>query len=131
MHFIVSTLPESKLLTFINFRGDFMVTIDNTAYNCLLEYAITIIRGKWIPVILCTISDKTLRYNELFKNIENISHKMLSEKLKELEKNNIITRTSYNEIPPRVEYALTVLGLELYDILQNLRIWTEKYLSLS
>jgi len=105
-----------------------MIIINNNQYICLLEYAIDLLKGKWKPIIICTLDSQTFRYNELYKIIDGISHKMLSEKLKELENERIVERTSYNEMPLRVEYKLTKTGLELYIILQQLKDWTVKYL---
>ncbi len=78
-----------------------------------------IIKGKWKPTIICTIKEfGKIRYNSLNREIEDISHKVLSQKLKELEKDNIILKTTYNNKVLKVEYSLTKRGEALYDILK-------------
>ena len=86
-------------------------------------YAISLIEGKWKMHILFWLWKKeTMRYGELRKALETVSHKMLSNQLKELESDGLITRTEYPQVPPKVEYSLTETGLSLMPILQVLLI---------
>lgn len=89
---------------------------------------INIIGGKWKPIILHMLSSETLRFGELKKNIPPVSQKILTQQLRELESDHIISRTTYNEIPPRVDYALTQKGETLVPILEVLYEWGESYL---
>lgn len=87
-------------------------------------YAISLIEGKWKMHILFWLWKKgTMRYGELRKALESVSHKMLSNQLKELESDGLITRTEYPQVPPRVEYSLTATGLSLMPVLEELCHW--------
>ncbi|WP_160688917.1 helix-turn-helix domain-containing protein [Clostridium sp. C2-6-12] len=88
------------------------------------EYTLSIISGKWkLKVIYLLACSGTLRYGELKKNIEGITHKMLSSQLKELENENIIFRKEYPQIPPKVEYSLTQKGQSLIPLVRNMCEW--------
>lgn len=88
------------------------------------EYTLSIIGGKWKMIIMFWLSKKNvMRYGELKKSIKGITHKMLSNQLKELEFDKIIVRKSYGEVPPRVEYFLTEKGLSLMPILEEMCNW--------
>ena len=94
---------------------------------CPVEGIIHLISKKWALVIIGTISNfKTIRFNEILKNILGISPKTLADRLKELEKAELITRTVFAEIPPRVEYALTQDGIEVRDAIIPLMEWAHK-----
>ena len=75
--------------------------------------------GKWDLVVVASLGDGTLRFNALRAEIGDISQKMLSSTLRELERNGFVSRTQYPSIPPRVEYDLTVLGRELLAFAQS------------
>ncbi len=85
--------------------------------------AINVIEGKWKIIILYKLYDQTLRFGELKKSIPKITQKMLTQKLRELEVDGLITRLAYNEIPPRVEYNLTDHARDLGPILCQLGDW--------
>ncbi len=92
--------------------------------SCPLGRALGMIGGKWKLRIICTLYvDGTQRYNDLLKKTAGITNTMLASSLKELEADDIVTRTQYMEIPPRVEYALTEHGRELWPILHRLAHW--------
>ena len=95
-------------------------------YHIGLEYTLDIISGKWKGYILCHLGNSPMRTNELKRKMNNISQKVLTEQLKDLEKHNIIKKTVYNETPPRVEYSLTDEGRTLRDILISMSIWGEE-----
>ena len=85
--------------------------------------AMEVIQGKWrIPIIISLTYGKK-RFGEIKKDIEDISPKMLSQELKALEENQIITRTLYDSMPVTVEYSLTELGLSLNTLLEELLTW--------
>jgi DNA-binding HxlR family transcriptional regulator len=95
-------------------------------YLCAFEYAIDCINGKWKGKILKYLNERTYRFNELHKRISGITQKMLSQMLKELEKDGIVKRKSFNTIPPKVEYSLSEEGKELEKIFYLLGQWGEK-----
>lgn len=88
------------------------------------EYTLAIISGKWkLKIIYVLVCMETARYNILKKNIEGITHKMLSTQLKELEQENIIVRKEYPQVPPKVEYSLSSKGKTLIPIVQAICDW--------
>ncbi len=99
-----------------------------TAY-CPVDYAFQRIGGKYKGRILWYLKDGVLRYGELRKAVEGISPKMLSQALRELEEDELITRKEYPEVPPRVEYALTKTGAALIPSIDQLRIWAQAQMS--
>ena len=104
---------------------------NNTAENgicfCPIEGVIEVLSKKWALVIIGTISNnKRIRFNELMKNLDGISPRTLSMRLKELEKAELIKRESFAEIPPRVEYTLTQDGIEVKDAMIPLMEWAHK-----
>ena len=91
------------------------------------SYTLSLISGKYKMVILyCLMEFEIVRYNELKRYIGTISHKTLSTSLKELEKDQLINRKEYPQIPPKVEYSLSERGKSLMEILDQLCICVEK-----
>ena len=86
-----------------------------------------LIGGKWKLIILRNLSARPWRFNELRKNLEGISQKVLTDSLRAMEDDGIITRTIYPEIPPKVEYALTPLGESMRPILDAMEAWGTAY----
>ncbi|WP_317912853.1 helix-turn-helix domain-containing protein [Carnobacterium maltaromaticum] len=95
-------------------------------YHVAVEATLDVIGGKWKPIILCHLGNRTMRTGELKKQIPNITQKMLVQQLRELEADKIINRTVYNQVPPKVEYSLTAEGKSLREILITMSIWGEK-----
>lgn len=91
--------------------------------ECPLHAAINVIGGKWKTIILYMLADQTLRFGELKKSIPKITQKMLTQQLRELETDGLVTRVVYAEIPPKVEYSLTELAKDLRPILGQLCKW--------
>ena len=92
--------------------------------NCAVDATMSVIEGRWKTVILCKLyMNGPMRFNQLMKDIEGISPRILTKQLKEMESDGIIARTSYPEIPPRVEYSITDKGLSLGPILQAMADW--------
>ncbi|MCQ4937000.1 MULTISPECIES: winged helix-turn-helix transcriptional regulator [Anaerotignum] len=103
-------------------------TDDNPVDIRPFAYAISLINGKWKMHILFWIwHEKVLRYNELKRRLGNVSHKMLSNQLKELETDGVIFRNEYPQVPPKVEYTLTELGISLMPVLDSLCDWGHKH----
>lgn len=91
-------------------------------------YAISLIEGKWKMHILFWLWKKeTMRYGELKKALGSVSNKILSNQLKELESDGLITRTGYHQVPPRVDYSLTETGFSLIPVLQGLCNWGHEH----
>ena len=97
---------------------------------CAVDYAFQRIGGKYKGRILWVLRDDILRYGELKKAIVGVTPKMLSQTLKELEADGLISRQVYHEVPPRVEYTLTVTGKELIPFISLLRSWAEQQMLL-
>ena len=106
-----------------------MLQVHQQTYICSLDYAVSLIKGKWKAVIICHLNDKTYRFLELQRALPGISEKILAEKLRELESDRLIERTSYPEVPPRVEYRLSPAGLQLFTILDQLQRWSDEQLA--
>ncbi|WP_295790379.1 helix-turn-helix domain-containing protein [uncultured Veillonella sp.] len=92
-------------------------------YNIGVEATMDVIGGKWKPIILCNLRHGTLRPSDLKRKIPDISQKMLTQMLRELEEANIVERKVYNEVPPRVEYSLSAYGESLGSVLDGLCSW--------
>lgn len=98
---------------------------------CPMELGINILSGKWKLRILRNLYiKKVVRFNELQRNLGNITTKTLTEQLRELEDKKIIKRTIYPEIPPKVEYSLTEIGSSIEPVLKTLCDWGNDYLEL-
>jgi len=98
--------------------------------HCAVDYAFQRIGGKYKGRILWVLKDGFLRYGELKRAIVGITPKMLTQTLRELEADELISKKVYREVPPRVEYALTTTGKELIPFISQLRSWGEKQISL-
>ena len=96
-------------------------------FQCPVRVTTEIIGGKWKPLILFHLQDGTRRFGELQKLIPGTSKKMLTQKLRELERDEIIRRKVYAEVPPRVEYSLTTYGRTLRPILELMSSWGNRH----
>jgi DNA-binding HxlR family transcriptional regulator len=111
-----------------NILGDLMhLNEENGEYICSVELAINEIGGKWKSLILCALKDGKLRFSEINTKLPDITQRMLTKNLRELEKDGIINRKVYAEVPPRVEYCLTPKGESVLPILDSLCEWGKKY----
>lgn len=98
-------------------------------YNIGVEATIDVIGGKWKPVILCHLKDEgPMRTSELKRAIPQITQKMLTQQLRELENDYIINRIVYNQVPPKVQYELSEYGQSLNSILTALCSWGESHI---
>lgn len=91
--------------------------------NCPVSATIRLIGGKYKALLLWHLTDRTLRFNELRKLAPEATAKMLTQQLRELERDGLIVRTVYPVVPPKVEYALTEQGKSLFPILQAMYAW--------
>jgi DNA-binding HxlR family transcriptional regulator len=103
-------------------------TINNKTFMCPVELTLSVIGGKWKGLILWNLREGVQRYGALKKKIPGITHKMLSQSLRELEKDGIVSRKVYQVIPPMVEYTLTSRGEELKPVLQSVQQWGLSFL---
>ena len=95
--------------------------------TCPVATTVQIIGSKWKLLILRNLLQRPWRFNELRKNLEGISQKVLTDSLRSMEEDGIIDRTVYAEVPPRVEYALSELGETLRPILDAMEVWGMNY----
>ena len=85
-----------------------------------------VLASKWVYLVVCALRRATLRHGELARKIEGITPKMLTQTLRELERDGLVTRRIYPVIPPKVEYELTELGRNLAALLDQIRTWSEQ-----
>lgn len=95
--------------------------------ECPVATTVQLIGSKWKLLIMRNLMDRPWRFNELKKSLEGISQKVLTDSLRSMEDDGIITRTVYAEVPPRVEYALSDVGESMWPILDAMKEWGMKY----
>lgn len=100
---------------------------DGSRYSCGLDAAVSVVGGKWKPLILWQLHDGPKRHGVLWRSLAGVSEKVLTQQLRELEAHGIVHREVFAEVPPRVEYSLTVLGQSLNDALLALGDWGEQH----
>lgn len=91
--------------------------------GCSVEAAIALIDGKWKSVVMFHLLGKTLRFNEIRRQIPGVTQRMLTNQLRELEEDGLIERKVYAQVPPKVEYKLSPLGESIEPILIALKSW--------
>ena len=94
---------------------------------CPFVTAQKLLQGKWAILILHALNEGTKRFNELERDIQ-ITHATLSSQLKYMEKEGLVHRTVYPEVPPRVEYSLTAMGRRFAPVLDSIQVWGEEYI---
>ena len=94
---------------------------------CPVATTVQIIGSKWKLLILRNLMQRPWRFNELRKDLDGISQKVLTDSLRSLETDGIVTRTVYPEVPPRVEYALSELGETIRPLLDAMAVWGASY----
>lgn len=95
--------------------------------ECPVATAVQLIGNKWKLLILRNLMSRPWRFNELHKSLPGLSQKVLTDNLRAMENDGIITRTVYPEVPPRVEYALSEMGESMRPILKALEVWGAGY----
>jgi DNA-binding HxlR family transcriptional regulator len=93
---------------------------------CPIEVALGVIGGMWKVIIIRELMTGTKRYSQLHRGLKSVTHKMLAQQLRELERDGVIDRKVYPVVPPKVEYSLTPLGKDLDTILKDLQRWGKK-----
>lgn len=94
---------------------------------CPVATTVAMIGSKWKLLIMRNLMARPWRFNELKKDLEGISQKVLTDSLRSMEADGIITRTVYPEVPPRVEYALSDLGESMRPIMDAMEVWGTAY----
>lgn len=101
------------------------------SYNMPIEATLEVIGGKWKCIILCHLETGKKRTSELKRLMPNITQKMLTQQLRELEADGVICRSVFKEVPPKVEYELSEYGLSLRPILDSMCAWGQTHIKLS
>ncbi len=99
-----------------------------TDFKCPVEATLDILSGKWKPLILYYLLGATLRFGEIQRLIPQVSRRMLTQHLRELERDGIVHREVYAQVPPKVEYSLTATGRSLEPVLMTMLSWGEQYI---
>lgn len=95
--------------------------------ECPVATTVSLLDSKWKLLIIRNLLVRTWRFNELKRNLDGISQKVLTDSLRSLESDGIITRTVFPEVPPRVEYALSDLGESMRPIITSMEVWGNWY----
>lgn len=104
---------------------------DDNVENCPVARVQKIINGKWNMVIIFSLSHGTLRFGELSRKMPQVTQANLTKQLRMLEEYNLIHREVYKEVPPKVEYSLTELGVKFLPVLEALEKWAIEYEKMS
>jgi DNA-binding HxlR family transcriptional regulator len=99
----------------------------DTREGCEVRQILDRIADKWSLLVISLLEDRTLRFTELRQQIDGISQRMLTVTLRHLERDGLVCRTVYPEVPPRVEYCLSPMGHTLLGTIQALVTWTEEH----
>ncbi len=95
--------------------------------SCPVELTLSVIAGRWKVMIIHQLLEGTKRFNQLQRELSGITHRTLAKQLREMEETGLVQRHDYKEIPPRVDYRLTPLGMSLKDVLFAMHDWAEKH----
>jgi DNA-binding HxlR family transcriptional regulator len=99
----------------------------NKEFKESVELTLKVIGGKWKPVILCHLMESKKRFGELKKEMPEITPKMLTQQLREMEQDGIIDRKVYSQVPPKVEYSLTEYGRSTTELLHAMSQWGSQH----
>ena len=91
--------------------------------TCPAEWTTELIAGRWKIVILWFLFQDVRRFSELRRALTGVTHKVLTQQLREMQRDGLITRTAYAEVPPKVEYSLTPLGASLKSVVEAMHQW--------
>ncbi|OQY25114.1 MAG: transcriptional regulator [Desulfobacteraceae bacterium 4572_35.2] len=100
---------------------------DVEEYRCTVAVTLEVIGGKWKSLILWHLREKTLRFSQLQRRLARVTQKMLTQQLRDLERDGLVYRQVYAEVPPRVEYSLTDLGRSVIPILNLMCEWGHEF----
>jgi DNA-binding HxlR family transcriptional regulator len=116
--FMINPLPEV----------DCSASYQSDRASCPVEATLEAIGGRWKVLILHELFNGTRRFGELHRSLHGITQKMLTQQLREMERDGLIHREVYTQVPPKVEYSLTPLGKTLQPVLDAMHFWGKKYL---
>lgn len=116
------------MLTGVIMNIERVIKMERPPMCARFEKAIEILSKRWVALIVYTLLPGPLRYSDIDKSLPNLSGKVLSERLKELEQEGIIRREVYPEIPVRIEYSLTAKGRALSPLLNDISKWANEWL---
>jgi DNA-binding HxlR family transcriptional regulator len=102
--------------------------MSNKVYECGLDAAIDVVGGKWKPMVLWALATCPRRFGALRRELPGVSEKVPTQQLRELERDGIVHRAVHEQVPPKVEYSLTPLGVTLERALAPLGEWGEQHL---
>jgi len=106
-----------------------MIFFNEREYGCPMEMVLDVIGGKWKSLILWHLNLKTvMRFGELERTLPRMSRKMLTQQIRELERDGLVFRNVYHQVPPKVEYSLTETGQSLMPVLKALNEWGHVYM---
>ena len=112
-------------MRFPSIQKDTEQTMAERNISCFVETTLAVIGGRWKVLILQQLFDGVKRFNELHRALAGITHKTLTQQLREMEADGIVNRKVYPQIPPKVEYSLTSLGKTLKPVLAAMHNWAE------
>ncbi|MEW9552685.1 winged helix-turn-helix transcriptional regulator [Nonomuraea sp. NPDC050783] len=95
--------------------------------DCDVRQILDRVADKWSLLVIALLDRRTMRFSELRRTVDGVSQRMLTVTLRHLERDGLINRTVYPTVPPRVEYALTPLGISLHEVIKSLVLWTEDH----
>ena len=105
-----------------------MIEITSADLNCPFTIAQKVLSGKYSLMIIFHLKDGPVRFNELLRKFDGLTHSSLTKQLRQLENFRLIHREVYNQVPPKVEYSLTDLGKKLYPTINELTEWGGTYI---
>jgi DNA-binding HxlR family transcriptional regulator len=99
----------------------------DTRADCEVRQILDRVADKWSLLVIALLERQTMRFSELRRAIDGVSQRMLTVTLRHLERDGLVERTIYPEVPPRVEYRLTPMGQSLHEVIKALVVWTEEH----
>ncbi|MDE9367179.1 helix-turn-helix domain-containing protein [Luteipulveratus sp. YIM 133132] len=109
-------------------RAEAKVEYDAFMAQCKSRRLLDRLTDKWVTLVLCTLGEGDLRYSEISRHIAGVSQKMLTQTLRSLERDGLITRTVTPTVPVTVEYAITELGRSLLVVVGQMKVWAETHM---
>jgi DNA-binding HxlR family transcriptional regulator len=106
---------------------DHEVAPDPYRKGCASRTVLDVVANKWVHLVVCALRDGPKRFGELRRKLDGVTQKMLTQTLRALERDGLLTRTLYPTIPPRVDYELTDLGCQVAGLLDNILAWSQQH----
>lgn len=100
---------------------------DPDPQSCPVTFCLSVIGGKWKPVIIFCIANGVDRFGAMQRAVPGITKQMLTKQLRELEADRVLTRTVHAQVPPRVDYALTDMGRSVLPIIEQMKLWGQTH----